>query len=98
MKRLGGHPPQLHVIPVTQAGIKPITESSHGPTRCLAMVGEPKDDLTGKAPSRAVDHSADSPVTQRFVTLEHPTHKGGETLLFENSNEVPEYLRRENAC
>jgi hypothetical protein len=60
------------------------------------MAGDPEVDLTDEAPSRAADHSASTPVTQRFATLRHPIPEEGEAPLFENSDEELDYLRRKN--
>jgi hypothetical protein len=40
-----------------------------------------------KRPSKAADHSAGLPVTQRSTTLWHSTPNEGEALLLKNSNE-----------
>ncbi len=86
----------LHVIWVTETGDKAIAQSSCSPARRAATAGNPEADLTDEAPSRAVDHSASPPVTQRSVTLGHPTPKEGEALLFGNSDEELDCLWRKN--
>jgi hypothetical protein len=62
------------------------------------MAGDPKEDLTNEAPSRATEPSAGPPATLRSATLGRSTPEKGEALLFKNSNEELEYLWREDAC
>jgi hypothetical protein len=80
-----------------QTGDEPIVESTRSPARRTATAGDSEVDLADEAPFRAADHYADPPVTQHSTTLGHLTPEEGDAPLFENSDEEPEYLRREDA-
>ncbi len=77
---------------VARVSDKPIAESSRDPARHAASASYPEVNLTDEAPSRAVNHFASHPVTQRSAKLGHPTPKEGEVPLFKNSDEELDYL------
>jgi hypothetical protein len=84
------------VVPVVQAGDKPIAEDSRSPARCTHTAGDPGVDLIDEVHSRAADHCTRPPVTWHSATLRHPTPEEGAAPLFKNSDEERDYLGRKN--
>ncbi len=96
-KHRAGCTPALLVIPVPQAGNKPIALSIRSPARRAAMASDPKADLPDAAPFWAADQSASPLVTKRFATLGHSTPEEGEVPLFKNLDEEVDYLWGKNS-